>query len=90
MAGTEGGKGIFSDSAPELMNIPLDRLKASFAKLIEKLEVVTSELVSSTDGLTLKELEVGVEISAEGGVYLIGTAKAGAVASVKLTFSRAK
>jgi len=35
----------------------------------------------------LDQVEVSLEISAEGGVALIGTAKAGASEAVKLAFS---
>jgi len=36
----------------------------------------------------LKQIEVGIEISAEGGVNLIGTLTAGAKTAIKLTFER--
>ena len=35
----------------------------------------------------LKEVQISVEISAEGGISLIGSAKAGAKGAVNLTFS---
>jgi len=36
----------------------------------------------------LKQVEVGIEVSAEGGVNLIGTMTAGAKAAITLTFER--
>jgi hypothetical protein len=50
------------------------------------LKAATSDLIAEDDGILLKELEVGVELTAEGGVSLIGSAKVGATASLKLTF----
>jgi hypothetical protein len=52
------------------------------------LRTATTNLAAEGDGLSLKELEVGIELTAEGGVSLIGTAKAGGTASLKLTFVR--
>jgi hypothetical protein len=54
--------------------------------LVAKLRAATSDLAAKADGLSLKELEVGIELTAEGGVNLIGTAKVGGTASLKLTF----
>lgn len=44
------------------------------------------EGIRKGQGFRLKKVEVGLEISAEGGVNLIGTMKAGAKAAIKLTF----
>jgi len=81
-------KGIFGDGALTIANIPLDKLKANLSDLIAKVGAVTADLATTPSGLTLKDLEVGIEITAEGGVNLIGSAKAGATASLKLTFVR--
>lgn len=43
--------------------------------------------VKKVGDLSLKEIEVAVEINAEGGVALIGSAKVGAKGTITLTFS---
>jgi hypothetical protein len=79
-------KSIFGTGAVVPAEIPVERLKASLSDLVAKLRAATASLAAKGDGLSLKELEVGVELTAEGGVSLIGTAKAGVTASLKLTF----
>jgi hypothetical protein len=79
-------KGIFGSGAVRPVEIPVDRLKANLSDLVIKLRAATSDLTTKTDGLSLKELEVGIELTAEGGVSLIGTAKVSGTASLKLTF----
>jgi hypothetical protein len=69
------------------VEISVERLKAGLSDLVAKLRTATAGLAAQADGLSLKELEVGIELTAEGGVSLIGTAKAGATASLKLTFT---
>jgi hypothetical protein len=83
---TDSGKGIFGSGPVVLVDIPVERLKASLAELVAKLRAATADLAAKGDGLSLKELEVGIELTVEGGVSLIGTAKASGTASLKLTF----
>ena len=83
-------KGIFGEALMGTVEIPVDKLRASLSDLGVKLKHATAGLLSETEGFLLKELEVGIEVSAEGGVSLIGTAKAGATASLKLKFARDK
>jgi hypothetical protein len=81
-------KGLLSKPAiPFVTDVDLASLKQNLAKLSKDL----SELfgAQSTDGaFTLKKMDVGVEITAEGGVNLIGSLTAGAKASISLTFER--
>jgi len=79
-------KGIFGTGAVVSAEIPVEQLKANLSDLVAKLRAATTSLAAKGDGLSLKELEVGIELAAEGGVSLIGTAKAGVTASLKLTF----
>jgi hypothetical protein len=81
-------KGIFRDGRVLPLEIPVERLKASLSDLVAKLTSATSELVAKADGFSLKELEVSIEITSEGGINLIGSVKAGGNASLKLTFER--
>jgi hypothetical protein len=80
-------KSIFGGESARLVEIPVERLRASLSDLVSKLRAATSDLAAKTDGLSLRELEVGIEVTAEGGVSLIGTATVGATASLKLTFA---
>jgi hypothetical protein len=85
---SDPAKGIFDTGPLMSVEIPVERLKASLSDLVAKLRAATMELAAKADGLSLKELEVGIEVTAEGGVSLIGSAKAGGTASLKLTFVR--
>ncbi len=82
------GKGHIDTGPLMSVEIPVERLKASLSDLVAKLRAATIELAAKADGLSLKELEVGIEVTAEGGVSLIGSAKAGGTASLKLTVVR--
>ena len=42
-----------------------------------QVKAATADIAANVEGSALKELEVGIEITAEGGVSLIGTAKQG-------------
>ncbi len=81
------GKGPFGSVAPVQVDIPVEKLRKGLNDLIEKLRGATEGILGNTGGLTFKELEIGVEVSAEGGFSLIGTAKATGTASLKLTFT---
>ena len=81
------GKGLFGGSQPERRALPVDVLQAQFKAETEKLLAILDAVPSKPDW-TLESVEVGVEISAEAGVSFIGTATAGATASIKLTFKR--
>jgi hypothetical protein len=86
LVSADPNKGIFGTGPVATVDIPVERLKASLADLVAKLRAATANVGVKADGLSLKELEVGVELTAEGGVSLIGTAKASGTASLKLTF----
>jgi len=73
-------------AAQAAVNVDSEKLKANLSALIEKLGTVISVAEAGTVGLVLDEMEVGIEITAEGGVVLIGTV--GATASMTLTFKR--
>jgi hypothetical protein len=83
-------KGIFGGGPVIPVQIPVEKFSASLSDLVSKLRTATASLVAKADGWSLKELEVGLELTAEGGVSLIGTAKAGGTASLKLTLVHEK
>jgi len=66
--------------------IDVDTLKQSLSRLTGQLDSLFQDL-KAVGSFKLDQVEVSLEISAEGGVALIGTAKAGASEAVKLAFS---
>jgi translation elongation factor EF-1beta len=72
---------------PVVTDVDLASLKVNLAKLMGDLNELFSAQAAET-GFGLKQIEVGVEITAEGGVNLIGTMTVGATASISLTFER--
>jgi hypothetical protein len=81
-------KGMFGGAASHFVaDVDLDSLKASLGKLTRDLgELFAAQATDSS--FSLKQIEVGVEITAEGGINLIGTLTAGAKASITLTFEK--
>ncbi len=61
-------------------------LRASFGKLSEQVSAILQD-VRKVGDFQLKEVELQVEVNAEGGVNLIGNLKTGAKGAIKLTFS---
>jgi hypothetical protein len=79
-------KGLFSPSAEIVVReIPLDKLKENMLKVCNQLAATVSH-VQQVGQFKLKEVSIQVEISAEGGVELIGTAKLGGKGAITLTF----
>jgi hypothetical protein len=54
--------------------IPVSALRANLAKTAETLRKAFEEFSGDLGALRLNEVQVGLEISATGGVHLIGTA----------------
>ncbi len=86
----EAAKGIFSTSAQAVLKrVPLDTLRASLGDtcqgVVTLLKGIRDELGEVGD-FKLKQVAIQVEINAEGGVELVGSAKVGAKGAVTLTF----
>lgn len=67
--------------------VDFDKLKANLEKMTQDL----GELFEATEkpkGYGLTKITVGLEVSAQGGVSLIGTLNAGAKAAITLTFEK--
>jgi hypothetical protein len=65
--------------------IAVDQLHQSLKDLTAKLATVLAD-VKAVGGYELSEVQVGVELTAEGGVRLIGNLTAGAKGALQLTF----
>ncbi|MBO3752834.1 hypothetical protein J5X84_42870 [Streptosporangiaceae bacterium NEAU-GS5] len=79
--------GLFSvDGTVVLRRIPVEVLRENLRHTADLLRTVFLDLAKEAAGLRLKEAQIGLEISAEGGVQLIGTAQVGAKAAITLVF----
>lgn len=67
------------------VEISVDRLRESLAKLTGNLSALLADL-KAVGGFELAEVQVAVELTAEGGVNLIGNLTAGAKGAIQLTF----
>lgn len=75
------------DSGLILKDIDIAKLKSNLKQFTEGISEILPEIPSS-GSIRLKQFTAGVELSAEGGVTLVGSLKAGAKASITLTFER--
>ena len=66
--------------------IDTDRLREALSGLTGQIAEVLQD-IRAVGHFRLTQVQVAVEISAEGGVALIGSAKAGAKGAIHLTFS---
>ena len=69
-----------------LREIQVDKLRESFSSLSKNISQILQD-IRAIGAYRLKEVQLEVEISSEGGVHLIGSLKAGAKGAIKLTFS---
>jgi len=82
---TVSAKAAFVAHEAVVQEIDVEKLKAKLAQLTSDVRDIFDTNRAQT-GFHLSEVQVGVEISTEGGVSLIGTLKAGATAAITLTF----
>jgi hypothetical protein len=88
----EEAKGLFGgrgSEPPIVKKIPVEQLRDQFNALSQDVAKLMDDPPASEAGdLHLTELAVQIEITASGGINLIGTASVGATAAMTLTFSR--
>ena len=81
-------KGLF-DKDSQSAKVPVDlAILKSNLELLRKDIADLLETEEEEAGFRLHQIEVGVEVSAEGGINLIGTLTAAGNAGIKLTFTR--
>jgi len=80
-------KGIFSTETDIVVrDLPTERLRENLNKVCEGVASMVSD-VKKIGGFQLKQVTIQVEVTAEGGIELIGTAKLGGKGAITLTFS---
>ena len=79
-------KGFFSrDEEAGVCDIPTERLKENLSKVCQGVASALDD-IKKVGGFSLKQVTIQVEVNAEGGVELIGTAKLGGKGAITLTF----
>jgi hypothetical protein len=76
-----GGSGV-----TDLIPLNTEELAASLRELTGELGKLFGD-IRRVGGFELQQVQVGLEISAEGGFNLIGSAKAGGKGAITLTFA---
>jgi hypothetical protein len=80
-------KGIFSTETDIVVrDLPTERLRENLNKVCEGVASMVSD-VKKIGSFQLKQVTIQVEVTAEGGIELIGTAKLGGKGAITLTFS---
>ncbi len=80
-----GTLGVLTSST-RIKEIDADTLRQSFSKLSEQLSTLLHD-IKQVGQFKLTEVQLQVEVTAEGGVALIGVAKAGVSGAITLTFT---
>lgn len=66
--------------------VDVDKLRESFSRLSDSMAEVLRDVRRAGD-FQLQTVQLQVEVTAEGGVQLVGTAKAGVKGAISLTFA---
>ncbi len=74
------------DPGTMIKEVDADTIKSSLSELSGKLSDIFQDIKTVGD-FKLKEVSLSVQISAEGGVSLVGIAKAKAAGTISLKFS---
>src|SRR5262245_35629818 len=80
-------KGIFSsETVINVCQVPVDALQQNLSKVSEAVLTVLKD-IKKVGQFRLTEVTLQVEVTAEGGVCLIGTANLGGKGAISLKFS---
>lgn len=84
-----GSKSLLGDRATAIVTeLDSDQLRAGLEALTAALALALQTQPNRSGEFALKQFEVGLELTVEGGVVLIGTLTTGATAAVKLIYER--
>lgn len=82
-----GEKGIFKRSSePKVRNIPIAALRENLTKTIGGLRAMFDEISAGGGTLPLKTAQITFEVTATGGITLVGTAQVAGKGAITLTF----
>lgn len=84
-----GGRLNSSNSNGGLRNLPTEKLAASLSSIKDSLDDIFAS-IKQVGNFELNEVQLTLEITAEGGFALVGLAKAGATGGITLTFAPPK
>ena len=76
------------DADVVVREIPIEILKDNLRAAVEALRSLFDELADESHTVQLREAQVGFEVSASGGIQLIGTTQVGAKGAITLIFRR--
>ena len=77
-----------SDADVIVKDIPVRTLRDNLRVTVEMLRSLFDDLTDESSAVQLHEAQVGFEVSASGGIQLIGTAEVGAKGAITLVFRR--
>ncbi|WP_236792338.1 hypothetical protein [Amycolatopsis sp. GM8] len=85
-----GEKGIFRRNQEEfaVRKVPVDVLKKNVQQVVEGLREVLEGVVEGAGVLPLKTAQVAFEVTATGGITLVGTAQVSGKGAITLTFGQ--
>ncbi|MEV4325132.1 hypothetical protein AB0J37_23075 [Microbispora rosea] len=90
-AAASGEMGIFgrSDGALSLRQIPVAVLRENLRRTVGSLRELFDEVAAAEGGLPLKEAQITFEVTASGGITIVGAnAQAAGKGAITLTFGR--
>ena len=85
---TMGGLFRRGEERIALRQIPAAVFRDSLTRTISMLSSVLGEIADESLGMPLREVQIGIEVSASGGIQLVGTAQAGTTGAITLVFHR--
>lgn len=84
--GTLGPSRSVSKKQPKVRQMDVSKLRQSLSDLSEGISEICSD-IKKVGEFKLKQVEVLVEVTAEGGLALVGLAKVGTKGAINLTFT---
>lgn len=69
-------------------NLPINTLQANLTDFITRLGTSFENIKTEMSNYALDEIEINVEVSASGGISLVGSIEAGATGGIMLRFKR--
>lgn len=78
-------KGVFDKIDTTTIKLPVDKLKKEFLDVQDGLSELFKD-ANSVGDFKLKKITLGIEMSVEGGINIVATAKAESKGTINLTF----